>query len=180
MLDIPLILFGGLEGVLCHEQIGPSRPWRPEDRLFGIAIANFAALAIEHHERNALPRPSATARRACDGPSNITDRSSRTWGGGLSHRSGRALHVPEPGLGEIDGFRGRCEPRHTGLGLVPAGLPQGGTHIPVGEKHLTPTGVDGEKITTAWYVGTTVIPHDETIPSTKGAGTRPTLTIGNW
>ncbi|MGH8480798.1 MAG: EAL domain-containing protein, partial [Gammaproteobacteria bacterium] len=51
MLDIPLLLFGGLEGVLCHEQIGRPRPWRPEDRLFGIAIANLAALAIEHHQR---------------------------------------------------------------------------------------------------------------------------------
>jgi len=51
MLDIPLLLFGKLEGVLCHEQIGPPRPWRPEDRLFGIAIANFAALAVEHNER---------------------------------------------------------------------------------------------------------------------------------
>ncbi|MGH8564741.1 MAG: GAF domain-containing protein [Gammaproteobacteria bacterium] len=51
MLDIPLLLFGGLEGVLCHEQIGRPRPWRHEDRLFGIAIANFAALAVEHNER---------------------------------------------------------------------------------------------------------------------------------
>lgn len=51
LLDIPLILFGGLEGVLCQEQIGPPRPWRPGDRLFGIAIANFAALAVEHNER---------------------------------------------------------------------------------------------------------------------------------
>jgi len=51
MLDIRLILFGGLEGVLCHEQIGPPRPWRREDHVFGIAIANFAALAIEHNER---------------------------------------------------------------------------------------------------------------------------------
>ncbi len=52
MMDIPLILFGRLEGVLCHEQIGEQRPWLPEDRLFAMAIANLAALAMERCERN--------------------------------------------------------------------------------------------------------------------------------
>ncbi len=51
MMDIPLLLYGGLAGVLCHEQIGPPRPWRPEDRLFAIAVANLAALALEQGER---------------------------------------------------------------------------------------------------------------------------------
>lgn len=51
MMDIPVFLHGRLEGVLCHEQVGPASPWRPEDRLFGIAIANLIALAIEHAER---------------------------------------------------------------------------------------------------------------------------------
>ena len=118
MLDIPLILSGGLEGVLCHEPIGPPRPWRPEDHVFGIAIANFAVLAIEHNERNALLRPSATAGCACDGPSNITDRSVvENLREVVFHTdTGRALHVPEPGLRKLTGFGSM---RASGHGLSP-------------------------------------------------------------
>jgi diguanylate cyclase (GGDEF)-like protein/PAS domain S-box-containing protein len=51
MMDVPLILFGRLEGVLCHEQVGTPVSWLPEDRLFGMAIANLVVLAIERSER---------------------------------------------------------------------------------------------------------------------------------
>ncbi|MGH8564128.1 MAG: PAS domain S-box protein [Gammaproteobacteria bacterium] len=51
MMDIPIQLEARLEGVLCHEQVGLSVPWTPEDRLLGIAMANLIALAIERHER---------------------------------------------------------------------------------------------------------------------------------
>jgi diguanylate cyclase (GGDEF)-like protein/PAS domain S-box-containing protein len=51
MMDIPLILYGHLEGVLCHEQVGTPVSWLPEDRLFGMAIANLIVLAIERSER---------------------------------------------------------------------------------------------------------------------------------
>jgi PAS domain S-box-containing protein len=51
MMDIPILLGGRLEGMLCHEQVGPPARWRPEDRLFGIAVANLIALAIEQGER---------------------------------------------------------------------------------------------------------------------------------
>lgn len=51
MMDIPVHLYGRLEGVLCHEQIGPPIAWTAEDRLFGIAVANLIALTIECHER---------------------------------------------------------------------------------------------------------------------------------
>jgi len=51
MLDIPVHLHGRLKGVLCHEQVGPPVPWTAEDRLFGIAVANMIALALEQSER---------------------------------------------------------------------------------------------------------------------------------
>ena len=51
LLDIPVHLHGRLEGVLCHEQVGPPVPWTIEDRLFGIAIANLITLALEQNER---------------------------------------------------------------------------------------------------------------------------------
>ncbi|SAL27737.1 PAS domain S-box protein [Caballeronia humi] len=51
MLDTPVYLHGQIDGVLCHEQVGPPTPWTPEDRLFGIALANLIALAVERDER---------------------------------------------------------------------------------------------------------------------------------
>ena len=51
MLDVPIHLYGRLEGVFCHEHIGPAIEWTPDQRLFAIAIANLAALAIEQTER---------------------------------------------------------------------------------------------------------------------------------
>jgi PAS domain-containing protein len=55
MLDVPPFLFGGLKGVLCHEPIGPPRPWRPEDHLFGHRHRQF---------RGAGHRASRTERTA--------------------------------------------------------------------------------------------------------------------
>ncbi|SAL75191.1 ATP-binding protein [Caballeronia telluris] len=51
MLDTPVYLNGRIDGVLCHEQVGPPTPWTPEDRLFGIALANLIALAVERDDR---------------------------------------------------------------------------------------------------------------------------------
>ncbi|GAB7524795.1 ATP-binding protein [Paraburkholderia sp. 2C] len=51
MLDIPIRVQGKVDGVLCLEQIGPPLAWTTEDRLFGIALANLIALAVERHER---------------------------------------------------------------------------------------------------------------------------------
>ncbi|MES2561536.1 MAG: diguanylate cyclase [Pseudomonadota bacterium] len=56
MMDIPLILGGRLEGVICHEQVGTVKSWMPEDRLFGMAIANLAVLALERCGRNHAAR----------------------------------------------------------------------------------------------------------------------------
>lgn len=52
MMDIPLILHGQLDGVLCHEKIGKATPWLPENRLLGLAIANLVVQAIERNERH--------------------------------------------------------------------------------------------------------------------------------
>lgn len=51
MMDIPLILHGRLDGVLCHEKVGKATPWLPENRLLGLAVANLAVQAIERDER---------------------------------------------------------------------------------------------------------------------------------
>jgi len=51
LLDVPIHLHGRVDGVLCLEQVGPPTPWTPEDRLFGTALANLIALAVERDER---------------------------------------------------------------------------------------------------------------------------------
>lgn len=56
MMDIPLHLRGQLVGVVCHEQVETRRPWEPEDRLFALAAANLAALALEQAARREADR----------------------------------------------------------------------------------------------------------------------------
>lgn len=51
MLGIPIRFKGHLVGVLCHEHIGPLRPWLLEEQQFGHAIASIISLALEATER---------------------------------------------------------------------------------------------------------------------------------
>jgi PAS domain S-box-containing protein len=46
MLDVPIYVQGKLEGVLCHEHVGPPRRWEPDEQTFAAAAANLAAMAI--------------------------------------------------------------------------------------------------------------------------------------
>ena len=50
-MDIPLYLFGRLEGVICHEHFGPARHWVEDEWMFAIAVSNLVALAYEEEER---------------------------------------------------------------------------------------------------------------------------------
>jgi hypothetical protein len=47
MMEVPI----HPDGVLCHEHVGPPRPWLPDEQLFGIAVGHLAAHAISHWER---------------------------------------------------------------------------------------------------------------------------------
>jgi len=51
MLDVPIHVFGHVEGVLCCEHTGETLSWSAEERFFAIAVANLAALVIEQNER---------------------------------------------------------------------------------------------------------------------------------
>lgn len=51
MMDVPLYLFGQLEGVICHEHIGPIRRWTEDEQMFALAVSNLVALAYEQAER---------------------------------------------------------------------------------------------------------------------------------
>ena len=51
MMDVPIYLFGRLEGIICHEHVGPIRRWTEDEQMFAIAMSNLVALAYEQGER---------------------------------------------------------------------------------------------------------------------------------
>jgi signal transduction histidine kinase/DNA-binding response OmpR family regulator/HPt (histidine-containing phosphotransfer) domain-containing protein len=51
LLDVPIVHAGRVEGVLCIEHVGAPIKWTAEQRLFAIAMANFASLSLERQER---------------------------------------------------------------------------------------------------------------------------------
>ena len=51
MMDVPIYLFGSLEGVICHEHVGPIRHWTEDEQMFAVAMSNLVTLAYEQGER---------------------------------------------------------------------------------------------------------------------------------
>jgi PAS domain S-box-containing protein len=51
MMDVALYVSGRLEGVLCHEHVGPPRRWARDEQLFATAVSNLISLAYEQWDR---------------------------------------------------------------------------------------------------------------------------------
>ena len=51
LMDVPIYLFGRLEGVICHEHVGPPRRWTEDEQMFAVAVSNLVTLAYEQGER---------------------------------------------------------------------------------------------------------------------------------
>ena len=51
MLDTPFFLNGELAGVLCLEQVGELKIWKPDDIIFAQALSAVIALAYQASER---------------------------------------------------------------------------------------------------------------------------------
>ncbi len=56
MLDSPVYAGGVLAGALCHEHVGPARPWTEDEKVFSIGVANLASLIFEQYERRRVER----------------------------------------------------------------------------------------------------------------------------
>src|SRR5690606_31572001 len=54
LLDAPIRTAGELLGVICHEHVGPSRVWTPEDQAFAASIGDYVAMAYEIDRRRRL------------------------------------------------------------------------------------------------------------------------------
>jgi len=51
IMDAPIHIAGSMNGVVCHEHVGGSRTWLPDEQLFAIAIANLVSQAIHLWEQ---------------------------------------------------------------------------------------------------------------------------------
>jgi PAS domain S-box-containing protein len=51
MMDVALYVSGRLEGVLCHEHVGPPRRWARDEQLFATDVSNLISLAYEQWDR---------------------------------------------------------------------------------------------------------------------------------
>jgi PAS domain S-box-containing protein len=51
MMDVPVRLQGDLIGVVCHEHVGPPRPWALEDEVFASSIADVVSLTMTARKR---------------------------------------------------------------------------------------------------------------------------------
>ncbi|MGV3754733.1 MAG: PAS domain S-box protein [Verrucomicrobiota bacterium] len=51
VMDVPVYLNGHVEGVLCHEHVGPAREWQADEQTFALAVANVVSLVLDQHER---------------------------------------------------------------------------------------------------------------------------------
>ncbi len=62
LLDTPIHIRGGLEGVLCLEQVATHLPWTATHRLFAHAVANLVALALVEYEAEEARRQNEMAQ----------------------------------------------------------------------------------------------------------------------
>lgn len=61
LMDCPIRSGGQMQGIVCHEHVGPARRWTAEEQHFAGSIADFVSLALEASERR---RVEAELRRA--------------------------------------------------------------------------------------------------------------------
>lgn len=56
LLDAPILIDGEMQGVVCHEHVGPVREWATEERDFAGSVADLVALKIKRAEIEKLRR----------------------------------------------------------------------------------------------------------------------------
>ncbi len=108
MMDVPIYLFGRLEGVICHEHVGPSRRWMQDEQMFAMALANLISLAYEQWERK---RVEEALRESEARFKDFMDNSpAMAW---LKDEQGRYVYVNKPFEHRfrmrLEDFRGRTD-----------------------------------------------------------------------
>jgi len=67
MMDTHIQLGGVVDGVLCHEHVGPLRQWMADEKTFAVAVANLVSLAMEGWERKRNQEKLAAAAEQFQG-----------------------------------------------------------------------------------------------------------------
>lgn len=79
MLDAPIHLGGGIDGVMCSEHIGPPRRWTGDEKTFAAAVANLVSLSLEGYERQRAEEVAREARRRLDIVARTTNDAVWDW-----------------------------------------------------------------------------------------------------
>jgi PAS domain S-box-containing protein len=98
MLDAHIQSGGMVDGVLCHEHVGPPRQWTADEKTFAVAVANVASLVLEGWERK---RSQEKLAAAADQFQGLVEQS---IAGIFIIVDGRYAYV-NPRLAEILGYR---------------------------------------------------------------------------
>jgi PAS domain S-box-containing protein/putative nucleotidyltransferase with HDIG domain len=99
MMDTNIQLGGVMDGVLCHEHVGPLRQWTADEKTLAVAVANLVSLALETWERKRNQEKLAAAAEQFQG---LVEQS---IAGIFIIADGRYVYV-NPRLSEIMG----CQP----------------------------------------------------------------------
>jgi len=73
MMDAPIQVKGMLDGVVCHEHVGPLRRWTSDERAFAVAMATATALALEEWERKRVESAFRQSQQAYAALVNTVD-----------------------------------------------------------------------------------------------------------
>ncbi len=94
LLDAPIRAEGALLGVVCHEHVGSSRMWTPEDHAFAGSIGDYVAVAYEISRRRDIENRLRFLERH-DPHTNLPNRDHLVE---VAHTALRPIHDGDTGL----------------------------------------------------------------------------------
>jgi len=107
MLDAPIHVAGEMIGVICLENVGPSRRWTPEEEAFSASVADLVTIAIEgNRRRRALEALRASEQRYRALAENFPNGVVLLFDQDLRYTLADGKGLPEVGLAR-DGLEGK-------------------------------------------------------------------------
>ena len=66
LMDVPIYLFGRLEGVICHEHVGPARRWTEDEEMFSPPCRILSLLPMNRGNAGARKSSSNNPRNGSE------------------------------------------------------------------------------------------------------------------
>tara|TARA_R110002072_G_scaffold31735_12_gene97634 strand:+ start:6727 stop:9039 length:2313 start_codon:yes stop_codon:yes gene_type:complete len=79
LLDVPIRIDGGVQGIICHENLKSTRHWTEEDQDFAHSIADLCALAISSEKQRQTEAELQESRRHLVDAQNTGEFGSFRW-----------------------------------------------------------------------------------------------------